>query len=359
MNQKKPKDLKPGETCWLERGIFTRRTKAGQIRYGISYSHKGRRYQEIVGSTKSSARHALQIRKAEITQERFKIPTRKKSPSFDEFCQTYLDHARQKKKTWKGDESALNIAKGFFKSKRINEITSWDIERYRASRSKARTKATANRDLALLRYMFNLAVKWGFLEDSPVNGIKKYKEDERVIQVLTLEEEQALYAAAADHLKPIIVTALNTGMRRGELLSLEWQAVDLQRKVITVEYSKSGKVRHIPINDRLLSELKGIQSDHKKGYLFNYNGKRIKDIKTAFLKAVKRSGIRPCRFHDLRHTFATRLVLAGVDITTVNELLGHANISTTMRYAHPTPEHRQAAVGQLMFSVYGVKKIFR
>ena len=325
------RDLKPGKRCWIERGIFARKSKTGEIRFGISYTYKGRRVQEIVGATKTFARKALAIRKSEIAQERFKIPSRSRAPSFDGFCETYLEHARQKKRTWRDDQRALKLAAAFFGGKAINEITSWDIERYRAGRSKTRTKATTNRDLALLRYMFNLAVRWGFLEKSPVTGIKPFKEDERPMRVLSVEEERALCASAADHLRPVIITALNTGMRKGELLSLRWDAVDLRGRKITVKYSKAGKVLHIPINDLLLETLRGLKNEGDRGAVFTYGGKPIGDTKTAFRMAVRRSGIRPCRFHDLRHTFATRLVLGGVDLATVKELMGHASITTTMR----------------------------
>lgn len=345
--KRSPRNLPPGQTCWIERGIFARKTKAGEVRYGISYSYKGKRIQEIVGPLKTLAKRALAIRRSEIAQERFEIPVKKPSLTFEQFSDIYLDHARQKKRTWRYDEGALRIAKKFFRSKRVKEITPWDIERYRASRAKVRAKATANKDLALLRYMFNLGVEWGFLEASPVKGVKLLKESERPMRVLSREEEGLLLKSAADHLKPIIIAALNTGMRRGELLSLQWDSVDMRRRAITVGKSKSGRIRHVPINNALFATLKNLKRENKTGFVFRYKGDGIGDIKTGFLRAIRRSGIPPCRFHDLRHTFATRLVLAGVDLATVKDLLGHASISTTMRYAHPAPEHHRRAVEQI------------
>lgn len=342
------KDLAPGETRWIERGIFARRTKTGEVRYGISYVYQGKRVQEMVGPTMTLARKALAVRRAEIAQGRFAIPTKTRAPRFDEFCATYLEHARQKKRTWKDDEGMLRKAAPFFKGKRIDEVTSLDIERYRAGRAETRTKATANRDLALLRYMFNLAVKWGMLAKSPVTGVKQYKEDDRPMRVLSVAEERALLRAAPLHLRTIIFAALNTGMRRGELLSLQWDAVDLEHRTITVCYSKSGRVRHIPVNKALWKMLREARPTDAQGAVFTYKGKPVADIKTAFLKSVARAGIRECRFHDLRHTFATRLALDGTDLTTVRDLLGHATLSTTMKYTHPSPEHRRAAVERLL-----------
>lgn len=342
------KDLAPGETRWLERGIFARRTKTGEVRYGISYVYQGKRIQEMVGPTMTLARQALSIRRSEIAKGKFQIPAKSRAPRFEEFCEIYLEHARQKKRTWKDDEGALRKATPFFKGKRIDAITSWDIERYRASRAESLTKATSNRDLALFRYMFNLAVKWGFLAASPVAGVKQYKEDDRPMRVLSVEEEKALLASSPPHLQTLVVTALNTGMRRGELLSLQWDAIDFKERTITVRYSKSGRARHIPMNEVLFNALRGARPADAFGPVFTYKGASVSDVKTAFLRSVARAGIRECRFHDLRHTFATRLVLAGVDLATVKELLGHASITTTMKYAHPAPEHRRAAVDRLV-----------
>ena len=125
-------------------------------------------------------------------------------------------------------------------------------------------------------------------------------------------------------------------MRRGELLNLQWEQVDLQSCTITIKQSKSGKVRHVPINKKTQEAVECIPEPHT-GYVFVYRGLPIKAVKTTFAGAVRRAGIPHCTLHSTRHTFATRLVLAGVDLASVMQLLGHANISTTMKYAHPAP----------------------
>ncbi|MFQ5512381.1 MAG: tyrosine-type recombinase/integrase [Candidatus Krumholzibacteriia bacterium] len=345
------KDLEPGKIKWLERGIFVRKTHTGQLRYGISYVYKGRRKQEIVGPTKTLAKHALSIRKAEIAQGRYKITPRKRSPLFCDFCETYLLHAKSKKKSWRGDKHALRIAKPFFARKRLNEITQWDIERYRSERLKTRSRATSNRDLSLLRYMFNMAIEWGMLEQNPAKKIRALKVEEVPMRVLTVDEEHKLVEAAADHIRALIYIAVYTGMRRGELLQLDWEDVDFTDRIITVRKSKSGRVRHVPMSSPVVNLFRRIERDY--GPVFRFQGKAIKDVKTAFQRAVRESGIKPCRFHDLRHTFATRMVMSGADLHTLKQIMGHASIQTTLKYSHPSPEHRQTAVERMMLSLYG------
>jgi integrase len=122
--------------------------------------------------------------------------------------------------------------------------------------------------------------------------------------------------------------------------------VDLASGTITVKHTKNGKLRHIPLNKTAQETLEELPEPHT-GHVFRYRGRPIRAIKTAFLGAVRRAEILPCRFHDLRHTFATRLASAGVDLATVKELLGHASVSTTMKYTHPAPQHKRDAVARL------------
>lgn len=152
----------------------------------------------------------------------------------------------------------------------------------------------------------------------------------------------------ADYLEPLVILAMNTGMRRGELFSLRWQNVNLERDFLTIEAAnaKSGKARHIPLNQKAKSALTNWRSD-SKSLLWVFEGKPeqpLKDIKKAWFTVLKEANIKDFRFHDLRHHFASRLVMAGVDLNTVRELLGHSSLEMTLRYAHLAPEHRARAV---------------
>ncbi|MDI6793141.1 MAG: site-specific integrase [bacterium] len=147
------------------------------------------------------------------------------------------------------------------------------------------------------------------------------------------------------------MTALNTGMRKGEILTLKWDQVDLKHGFILLDESdtKNGERKEIPINETLRQTLQRIMRQLDVPYVFYdpATGKPYQDVKTSFKTAVRKSKIRDFKFHDLRHTFASHLVMAGVDITTVKELLGHKTITMTLRYAHLAPSHKVKAVDLL------------
>ncbi len=154
-----------------------------------------------------------------------------------------------------------------------------------------------------------------------------------------MDEENRLLNESIGYLRPIIFTALNTGMRRGEILGLKWSDIDLNTNMIIVNQtnSKSKKERKIPINSvlrNLLIELK-LKSDENLYVFTDDVGNPIKSIRSAFGSAIKKAGVSDLKFHDLRHTAATRMVEAGANIVAISKILGHSDIKTTMRYAHP------------------------
>ena len=157
-----------------------------------------------------------------------------------------------------------------------------------------------------------------------------------------------LLAAADASLRPVLVVALNTGMRRGELFKLRQEDVDFQNRFVRVVDSKNGESRGIRMNQTLLATHQKIPKRLDSPYVFaGKTGKPRVDIKKRFATALRRVGIENLRFHDLRHTSASHLVMAGVDLATVRELLGHKSIDMTLRYAHPSPDHKRAAVQRL------------
>jgi len=157
-------------------------------------------------------------------------------------------------------------------------------------------------------------------------------------------------------LTTIVLLALNTGMRKGEIFNLDWRDVDLVGAQVTVrgEGAKSGQTRYIPLNSEAVDVLTSWRATTTQpdGYVFPGRGDsddgRLDDVKKAWLPVVKAAKLQMFRFHDLRHSFASKLVMAGVDLNTVRELLGHADLKMTLRYSHLAPEHKAAAVAKLL-----------
>jgi integrase len=212
--------------------------------------------------------------------------------------------------------------------------------------------ATVNRTLACLKHMFTKALDWEMVTEDVFKRIKKARmtpENNRRLRYLSMEESASLLNACDKHLKPIVVLALNTGCRRGEILGLTWDRVDLKHGFILLDDTKSGKRREIPINATVRVTLQGIVRRIDVPFVFVNpdTGGRYYDVKKSFATACRKAGIRDFHFHDLRHTFASQLVMNGVDITTVSKLLGHATLTMTLRYAHLAQDHLKSAVDVL------------
>jgi len=330
--------------------------KRGRI-WWLSYTIDGRQVFESSGSTtRKEAENALVMRKAAIVQgtlqRRFRVTNKANGVTLVQFTQQYLRYARANKRSWIRDvqlAAHLNRALG---TKCLAEIRPLDVENYKIERLQKAKPATVNREVALLKRMFNLAYQWDFALENPVKGVKLLREDNLIERILQPEEEPLLFAEAHPDLRPILVAALNTGMRLGELLSLQWPDVNLPQRVITVRKTKNGRLRRIPINNPLLHTLASLKQQLPQSeYVFPSprSGQRRRSVRTAFEAARRRAGLTDLRFHDLRHTFATRLVAAGVDLVTVKELLGHQDISMTLRYAHASPERSLDAVRRLEY----------
>ena len=314
--------------------------KRGNV-WWYEFWYKGRRYREGVGHSKKQAESVLAKRKTEVRENRFFDVKKETNTSFDALAEEYLRYSCGNKKSYWRDVISAKHLKQYFASRRLADITPRIVERYKLMRVRKVKPSTVNRELACLKHMFTMAIKWNQAATNPVKEVKLFREPNGSLRVLSSEEEEKLLAVSAPHLKPIIITALNTGMRKGEILSLTWDRVE--NCVVKVENTKNGECRTIPMNQRLTDTLNSLKIQSE--YVFcSKDGKQIKDMRKAFTNAIRRSGIDKCRFHDLRHTFATRLVMAGADLSTVQELLGHKTITMTMRYSHPTPRHRMWAV---------------
>jgi len=268
-------------------------------------------------------------------------------------------------------------------NKQLDKVTGWEIESWRSKRHKEGLSAsTSNRYIGTLKAMFNRAVEWDVIEQNPIAKVKKQKSDSRaIVRYLTSLEEQRLRASLRsrdrrlaesnpfyaggrfvplkailggypDHIHPMILLLMNTGMRRGEMFNLHWQDVDLINKRLTVagNTSKTGQTRYIPLNVEALNVLQiwEKQTERYSGFVFiGKNGQRFSNIDKAWKVLLREAKISEFRLHDLRHNFASRLVSAGIDLNSVRELLGHSDIKMTLRYAHLAPGRLNDAVSVL------------
>lgn len=271
---------------------------------------------------------------------------------------------------------------------RLDDITAWSVEKIRAERIKAKRKAsTVNRDLVVLKSALSKAEEWGHVAKHPLRKVKPARIDEiGRIRWLAPDEEQRLYEALKareadaraartsanewrrsrgypelppfgaqafiDHLQPMVLLALDTGMRRGEVFQLNWQDVDLQRRQIKVRgaTAKSRRTRYIPMTSEVhavLTRWSAQQGQLAELVFPNENGRPFTNVKKAWQALLKAAKISAFRWHDMRHHFASRLVMKGVDLNTVRELLGHADIEMTLRYAHLAPEFKAQAIAKL------------
>ena len=324
--------------------------KRGRVWWVDYFDQNRERIQESSRSTnRRDAESLLNIRKSEILRGVFRRPVK---ISFGEFGERYMEHAKVNKRSWLRDEQMLKHLEQFFGSERqLADITSADIEGYKMHRRASVAGSTVNREMALLKRMFNLAIEWDlYLGLNPFRKVKFFREFNTGLRVLSLEEEEKLLRHAAPYLQDLIRFALNTGLRVGEIFSLCWSNVDLEKNLLNVFAPKTQKIRGIPINADARKVLEYWALGKRNEFVF-YNpetGKPFVDLKAGFKLACEKSGITGVTWHTLRHTFASRLVDRGVDIVTVKELLGHSSITVTMRYTHTNLDSKRAAVEKLL-----------
>jgi integrase len=320
----------------------------------LDYYVEGRRIREAVGKSKSLAVKILYKRRTEVVEGKYLDKRKNKRVKFEDFTETYLEnYARPHKKSAWRDEISIKHLLTHFKGKHLSEITSLMIERYITARIEDVSPQTVNKEIKCLKLVMNKAIEWGQLDRNPVAKVKFLREPQRKLRFLDTDEIGRLIDSCPSQLMPVIITALHTGMRRGEILDLNWENVDLNNRIIYLTDTKSGVSREIPINSMLFNLLKGLQKRADNSYVFtNKLGNRYRDVRTAFKTTLRNAGIKNFRFHDLRHTFASHLVMSGVDLLSVKELLGHKELEMTLRYAHLSPDHKKAAVEVLPARFY-------
>jgi integrase len=327
------------------------------------YDADGRRHRKKIGPQKTLA--VMAIKEAQVKRAKGELGyLEDKRILFKDFANNYVKHI-------KVTLSPFTLARclGIIDKRLVPEfgqfllpkITRKHIEDYMNKRASAVSPATVNREMSRLRHIFSTAVRWRYIRESPCKGIKEFKESSGRIRYLTPEELDRLLTACdsscfADnkrnktvsellkvYLKPIVLLSCHLGTRRSELINLTWRDIDFKQRHITLDHTKNGERRFLYMNDTVWGILKSLPvSIEGEGKVFA--GITPNMVTMAFRRAANRAGLTDVRFHDLRHTFASHLVMNGTNIRTVQTLLGHKDLRMTLRYSHLSPEHLQEAV---------------
>jgi len=312
------------------------------------YKDRGKTVQKTLGKksliTKTMAREIVKKIEHQIKLGKYDMLDNE-IPTLREISKTYIAYVKDtlKRRSWYRYEYSLNSLLSLYGDRKLTEINPKDIDDFKEIRLKSVQPATVNRELSTLRQIYNFAKRRNqYYGENPVSISRLLPEENLKERILTLIEEEKLLSFSNEYLKPIIITALNTGMRKSEILSLKWSNVDIENSVIRIDQTntKNKKTRRVPINSKLKSLL--LEQKLKSGgseYVFlspSGNPYKFHDsIKNAFNGACRKAGITEFRFHDLRHTAATRMIEAGASIVAVSKILGHSDLKMTMRYAHP------------------------
>lgn len=338
-----------------DRGLFER--PAGSGVWWVRYvDREGREHREKVGS-KSAAREVYRQRKTEVRLEKFdpEAVTRRRVLTVKGLVEKYQPEYSQKRSA-KDDARYAGYWVEHMGSTPADQVKPADIERWRRKRlseptrqGKVAAPATVNRAVAFLKRLFHLAIRDGLLEQNPVTRVKMLQENNTRIRYLLPEEEERLRAEMPPRDWAAVSFAMNTGLRLGEMVGLRREDLDLRLGMVSIRRSKHGEARHVPLNQSARDALAVILGGHDSDWVIpaiRGDGPRRGDslYRCTLQPALRRAGIKNFRWHDLRHTFCSRLVMAGVDLRTVQELAGHKTITVTMRYAHLSPGHQRAAV---------------
>ena len=304
----------------------------------------------------AKTRREAELKLAEILNEintgEFQVRQRQSEIRFFEIADDYLAFSVARKRSSLKDRRTIRNLKGFLGNVPCEKIYRSMIDRYIAERKTGQGRmgkpiqdSTINRELACLKTVFRRAHMDGKIARNPMVGFKLLPEDNVRDRVLTSEECQKLSFACPAHLRPVIITAWETGMRKNEMLSLQWQQVDLKNSLIQLygDNTKNGKSRKVPITPYLMSTLKKMKPINE--WVFNYKGRHLMDVKTAFVKGCDQAGIRDFRFHDLRHCFVTRMRRSGIPDRVIMAITGHLTMECFKRYDSITVDDLKRAVG--------------
>lgn len=302
--------------------------------YWIDYYAQGQRKRERIGLSAKLAQEVLYKRKLEVAEGKFFPERRKPTITFSEMAAKFMElHGQYRAVSWK--YMLAKIVK-IFGPKRLDAITVEELQQYYHQKSNETSVATANRNLTLIKSVFSRAKEWGlFQSENPASLVKCGRETNRRLRFLDENEIRQLLASCEARLLPIISCAIMTGMRKGELLRLSWENINMEQGIIYILESKSGKPRQIPIAPQLREVFLNL-GPKISGLVFELPEISLRRF---FARALKDAGIANFRFHDLRHTFASHFIMRTNNLPVLQQILGHASPQMTLRYAHLAEGH--------------------
>lgn len=337
-------------------------TKAGAKSYILQYRTGGRQRRMTIGRhgvyTAEQARSEAVSLLGDISKGNDPQADKHKersTPTFGTFSHEYLQHAKSAKKTWQKDEAQLKLRilpkLGMY---RLDAIETRQIEELHLEIRQELSPATANRYLALIRRMFNLAVRWGYISQSPAQSIKSFKENNQKTDWLSAEQVAALLKACADYENPYVGALfpflLFTGARVGEALAAQWKNVDLERAMWLIPEAKSGNGRYVPLSPQAVEQLRAIPRQLDSQFVFcgHKHGRPLVNVSKPWGRIKKGANLpEHFRVHDLRHTFASWGASKGIDLYHLQSLLGHSSSAMTQRYSHLAESGIKASVNHI------------
>lgn len=309
------------------------------------------------GQTLGEARAELDAERTRVQQARILGFTPPSGETFAEVAERYLQY-QGPRLTGKEFERQTTIVRKhlipFFTGK-LAGIRRVDIQRYVTERSCVVRPASVRKETNVLRHLLNLAVGWEIIPVSPALGVKSPKAPAGRVRYVQPTELRAILDACPNWLRPIASLAVSSGMRRGEILSLRWLDVDLNQHRAMLPQTKNGEGRFVYLNKMALAAIEylpvGIESRPTDRLFATVT---LEQVSVAFQRVCRKAGVADFHFHDLRHTAASWLRMAGADIHTVALLLGHKDLRMAPRYQHLSPAYLAEAVGRLD-SVFAVQ----
>jgi integrase len=320
----------------------------------LDFTHAGRRHQVRLGKdiNRTVAGELARVQRASVLKGEAGIGRKRADVGFDQAKAAFLEwaEANKRRRTVRTYRQCLEALARSFAGKRLSAISAFDVERHKRGRIEAGVRVMVNRELEVLRALYNRCREWGKYEgDNPVRTVKPLRESEGRLRFLEPDEEARLLAAAKDPLRSIILAGIYAGLRiESEALTLRPADVDFRTGVLTVQsaYAKSGRTRRVPMNAILRAALAALSATGAAIFA-QPDGSPYRSIRTAFQTACRRAGLAGITPHVLRHTFASRLVMAGVNLRAVQELGGWSSLDLVQRYAHLNDAHKADAVERI------------